>query len=114
MKHSTSQLTKPDLARFEKLRAFGCIACFIEGLIFVRCGTVEVHHTLSGNKRRGHEFTMPLGQWHHRGEPLPDYTKAQMREQFGPSLAEGSKPFHERYGSDEEIMARIDLLIGMT
>jgi hypothetical protein len=29
-----------------------------------------------------------------------------MRDHYGPSLADGSKPFHAAFGSDAELLAR--------
>jgi hypothetical protein len=35
-----------------------------------------------------------------------------MTEQFGPSLARGSKPFHEAFGTDDELLAEVERLLG--
>jgi hypothetical protein len=43
--------------------------------------------------------------WHHRAEPWAGQPIAWCRQSLGPSLAEGSKPFHEFFGSDEELLA---------
>ena len=38
-------------------------------------------------------------------------TKDQATQTWGPSLADGSKPFHERYGSDDELLAKTNELL---
>ena len=78
------------------------------------CGSTEVQHPLSGNKRRGHEYTYPLGRWHHQGIPLQGVSSAEMRVRFGPSLKLESKEFHKRFGSDDALIARTDELLGIT
>ena len=42
----------------------GCIICLIEGR---GESQAEVHHLLSGGRRMGHLFTIPLCALHHRG-----------------------------------------------
>ena len=71
--------------------------------------TPEVHHLLSGNRRRGHQFTIPLCRWHHRSDSY--ITKSQATELYGPSLALNSKAFHERYGSDDSLLAKTNELL---
>lgn len=76
-----------------------------------QCGVTEVHHTLSGGRRRGHEFVVSLGAWHHRAVTLPNWTAEQMADWFGPSLALGSRPFHEAFGTDSELLAQVNKLL---
>ncbi|MGP1667490.1 MAG: Ref family recombination enhancement nuclease [Rhodanobacter sp.] len=63
----------------------------------------EVHHLLSGNRRIGHQDTLPLCPHHHRA----------IGKGLGPSLANGSKPFHAEYGSDQELLAMTDRALGL-
>lgn len=65
---------------------------------------VERHHTLSGGIRRGHAFTFGNCVWHHRALMLPGYVTSSMTARYGPSLAKGSKPFHQVYGSDDSMI----------
>ncbi|UXB21938.1 hypothetical protein K7566_09630 [Stenotrophomonas maltophilia] len=37
--------------------------------------------------------------------PLEGSTFATMRQIYGPSLMDGSRTFHETYGSDDELIA---------
>jgi hypothetical protein len=79
----------------------GCIACSQLG----RYSQPEVHHLIRGNKRRGDEFTVPLCPAHHRGV-------GHVSILHGPSLAHGSKPFRERFGSDEYLLEQTNLRLG--
>ena len=98
--------------RFRRLKEIGCIASWLDGLPGV---PAEIHHLnmggRAGNKRRGDEFTIPLSAWHHRGVPRDGYTVTQMRMLYGPSLALHSKAFRQRYGADDELLAKVDDLI---
>jgi hypothetical protein len=93
--------SRRDLSRFDALQRIGCIACRILGVH----SQADVHHVLSGGRRRGHQDTIPLCPWHHRGV-LPPH------QDLGPSLANGSKPFHARFGRQEELLTMVNELIG--
>lgn len=101
MKHSTGKPSKAEAARMSAIKDGECLCCWIDGNPSY---CPEVHHLISGNRRRGHMCTIGLCAWHHRAviEQLP---RSQMRALYGPSLAEGSKPFNARYGSDDELLA---------
>ena len=124
MRHSTGTPTKAEQARMDAMKEMGqCVACYQIG-IHGR-GHIEIHHLLSGNKRIGHMATVSLCVWHHRGV-LPDrivldddsevnYRYAPASEipgWIGPSLAHGSKPFRAKFGSDAELLALQNALIG--
>jgi hypothetical protein len=103
----TKRATKAERERMDALSRMPCIACLIRNSI--SCAPVEVHHLLSGNKRRGHKFTIPLCAWHHRGE-YSNYLwdRASVEAYRGPSLARSSKRFHEVFGSDDELLALVN------
>lgn len=88
----------------ESLRAVGLAGCDIEG--------VDVHHTKSGNMRRGHMYTVGLCLFHHRRHPFEGTTCKEMVVLFGPSLLDGGKAFAEVFGSDEELLDRQNQLLG--
>lgn len=103
-------------ARFDALRAIGCVCCRkneLDGRFNKAYLPVELHHLNGGGhhgqKRRGDEFTVPLCVWHHRGIGLGSYMKAM----YGPSWAKGSKPFRAVYGTDDELLALANRLIGV-
>ncbi len=93
--------------RFEAIKRIGCICCLIRSNASVAC---EIHHLVSGNKRRGHEFSIGCCEWHHRGVCYGGSKRAT--ELLGPSLANGSKPFHAAFGSDDELLDYQNNLLG--
>lgn len=99
--------TKADLARFRKLQQIGCIACRSRGVY----SQGDVHHLLSGGRRRGHQFTIPACAWHHRGQPPDDLTVAEANRYYGPSLARAPKSFRAEFGDDETLLATVNKLI---
>lgn len=109
MKHSTGTPTKIEAKRMDTIKDIAiCMCCQQRKLL---ASAVEVHHLLSGNKRMGHMFTVGLCVWHHRGIPMYGYTRRQMREIYGDSLAEGSKIFRAQFGSDMDLLAIQDEML---
>jgi hypothetical protein len=84
-----------------RIPLIGCLACRQEGLFT----QAEVDHLIDGGVRLGHRFTIGLCSWHHR---------AAAPRRPGPARAQGSKPFHATYGSDAELLAVQDQLVGWT
>lgn len=111
MRTSTHKPTKAEAARMSKLKAMACIACHSGKARLMNVSGSEVHHLLSGNRRRGHMFTIPLCAWHHRAAIGPLWTKKYAREMLGPSLADGSKPFHAMFGSDDSLLEATNKLL---
>ena len=99
--------TKADQARFNAFQRIGCVACHMSD----RWSPADVHHLLSGGRRRGNRYTIPLCPWHHRGLPAAGQSLKDMRDLFGPSLALTSKDFRGEYGDDEGLLALTDGLI---
>lgn len=108
VKHSTPRPTKADQKRFEALLKAGCLACLQRVQLF---RVPEIHHLLSGNKRRGHRFSVPLCSYHHRNVPIGPMSLKEHRELLGPSLAKESKAFREEFGSDDELLERANRII---
>lgn len=102
MTFSGKHLTKAHLARRAAIHAGNCVAMEQLGIDISGSGAVQWHH-VAGKKR--HDLTVGLSCWHHQAIPLPGYTHQQCRDLFGPSLAEGSKPFHARFGTNAELLA---------
>lgn len=100
MKTPTGRLTAADRARFDAFQRIGCIACWQRK----RYSVPEVHHLLSGNKRRGHRYTVPLCPAHHRGIGHDE-------SQHGPCLAKNSRAFRAAFGADETLLTMTDQLI---
>lgn len=101
-------------ARFSALRQLGCIACKLEKAP-IQCGPTEIHHLTiggrAGQKRRGDLETIPLGRWHHQSIPKPGRNMTQMEELYGPSYRLTSRAFRASYGTDDELLAKVNALI---
>lgn len=110
MKHSTGNPTKAQSERMEKLREFGCVACHLNGER--EKVEAEIHHFLSGNRRIGHDASVPLCPWHHRAAPWFAMTITECLDAYGPSWHQHRRAFRERYGSDTELLAMTNDLIG--
>jgi hypothetical protein len=94
---------KAEAARRDACKAGNCMACEQRGKNVKGMGLVQWHH-LNGKKK--HMETVGLCIWHHMGQPFDFHSHAEMREEYGPSLAEGSKPFHAEFGSNAELLKR--------
>lgn len=92
-----------------------CMACIVwarthpEFRPVVGC---DFHHFKSGNVRRGHLFGVGLCYWHHRQGLDWGLIAPEMRAHYGPSLMDGSRLFHETYGSDDELLALQHEILG--
>jgi hypothetical protein len=92
--------TKADLARFMKLHELGCIACRKAGSGY---RAPDIHHVLRGGRRIGHQATLPLCPEHHR---FPSNGTV-----VGPSLADGSKVFAAKFGTQQELLTEVNNLL---
>jgi hypothetical protein len=93
--------TKADLRRFLKLVEIGCIACRKAGSGY---RAPDIHHVLRGGRRIGHQATLPLCPNHHRWPSNGSVV--------GPSLADGSKLFAAKFGTQNELLHEVNKLIG--
>lgn len=94
-------MNRAEKMRMVAVKEVGCIVALERGLGFVPC---EIHHlTLGGRhgqKRRGHECTVGLNPWSHRGVPFGGMAAERCRELFGPSYAREPRAFRELYPDD--------------
>lgn len=107
---STGKPTTAQVARFEAIHRTGCVACRKRGQV----SHAEIHHLttggLHGQKRRGHDHTIGLCEWHHRGVGV----RAELEPRLGPSYARDPRRFRETFGRDEELLAyQNDLIASM-
>lgn len=108
--------TKEEAARIEAAKVGPCMACLSlvmqqllePGLVVYGC---DYNHAKSGNLRRGHLYGFALCKWHHMRHPLEGNTFATMRQIYGPSLMDGSRTFHEIYGTDDELIEQQTFVI---
>lgn len=109
---STGKPTKEQQARFDAIKEIGCIIARIRGAGFVPC---DIHHLTiggkHGQKRRGHEFTIGLSPWSHRGYPSGGLSAEGSRQVFGPSYALQPRAFRETFGSDDVLLEYQNKLI---
>lgn len=100
--------TAEESAWVDKVKRHGCVCCHWLGLKHDTDGAmVDGHHLLHAGLRRGHLYVVGLCAWHHQGRLIIDWLDhAGHREELGPSLAEGSRPFREYFGDDDWLMER--------
>jgi hypothetical protein len=102
---STGNPTKAQQARFDVIREVGCIVARSLGLGYVPC---EIHHLTIGGKhgarRRGHEYTIGLNPWSHRGVPFGGMSSSRCEAMFGPSYAREPRRFREEIGRDDYLL----------
>lgn len=102
--------SKSDLKRYDALQRIGCVCCKLLG--FHNHG--DIHHIVSSGYRRlsgGNNSTVVLCPYHHRGIIPQGMDRQEVELNFGPSLANGSKPFHARFGTQAELLARTNEVI---
>lgn len=115
---STGKPTAAQVTRWDAMRERGCVACHLNGvdhgLARASYGQgMEIHHLLSGGRRRGHDFTVCLCHYHHQAKflPYPDHGYQEHAEHFGPSLERESRRFHEFYGTDDQLLEYQNLML---
>jgi len=101
---------KMDRARFDMLRRIGCIACRKDGH---RNDQIDVHHLTEGGRRLGHQQTIPLCPWHHRGVIpfLPYPVEQKYLHLTAPSLAVSRRDFEAKYGTQRELLDEVNKLL---
>lgn len=110
MKSSLPKPTKAEQARIERMLLLGCAACAAIGI--PNHHVIEVHHMLSGGKRMGHRFTLPLCRGHHRSEftvvQAGSLTDAQLA-----SIAGGRKLFNAAFGTERRLWEGVQFVLGL-
>jgi hypothetical protein len=93
------------------IKATGCVCCDQLPTQDRTYMTVEFNHHKRGNKRIGNDIGTGECEWHHRGVCLPGFQRRTMTLLFGPSRADGTKPFHARFGSDNDLLERQEAML---
>ena len=98
--------TKAESIHIDRVKRAGCVCCIAQGYPHNPDGPcVEAHHLLSGSLRIGHEATVGLCLWHHKARLIVQgWSFAEHRAHLGPSLLEGSVPFHDHFGDDDALL----------
>lgn len=87
-------------------KSHGCVCCEQLWPRPTNDQTVEFNHHLRAGRRISNDVGTAECEWHHRGVQKYGFTKAAMAKIYGPSRANGSKPFRARFGTDEELRER--------
>lgn len=106
--------TPQESERISLCKKGGCIISAMLGLTpaqRAQLGPAEFHHIKVGNVTVGQRFGYAVSRYFHRGILPRGYTQAQAREEFGPTIM-SSAAFHNRFGSDQELLDRQDDAIG--
>ena len=103
----TKAATKAQQERFSELQRIGCIACNVSRLGFRHA---EIHHITRSGRRLGHDYTIPLCAWCHRAVPDGNLSPKEMEGRIGPSLARNKRRFVEVYGTELELLERVEKL----
>ena len=83
----------------DAITQLGCIVCLLFEKFY---SPAEPHHLLSGGRRRGHLYSIPLCPGHHRFGLNDD--RATSRDQC-------RRRFEARYGTEESLLARTRELV---
>lgn len=109
---STGTPTPAQLHRFAEIQRLGCVCCRLNGDGFVQC---EIHHLNEGDHhgqlRKGHDETVGLCPWHHRGVCRERWTPEDMVAAYGPSWEQQPSAFRARYGGAERLLKYQDDLL---
>ena len=100
--------TKSDLMRYRRLQDMGCI---VAKLFYRAYRDADIHHLTEGGRRLGNKFTIPLSPWLHRGVCDDGRSCADMTAVYGPSLALNKREFVRVYGSERELLAKVNALL---
>lgn len=109
-----------DQDRLDAIHTLPCIACLKEGVN--QPSLTEAHHIVDKGYRKhsgGDQATLPLCGWHHRADVRgcqavcdpPTISNALMV--YGPSLEGHKKMFIKTYGSERDLLAEVDSMIGV-
>lgn len=85
-------MTKAERAWMDAIVQIGCIVCSVTGRGYA---PAEVHHLLSGGRRKGHLFTIPLCWSHHRSGRNDEHIVSRDQNQ---------RRFERRYGTEEYLL----------
>lgn len=99
---------KAEQARMDALSKMQCPCCL---MVLIHYHKVEIHHIVSGNKRLGHWYTIPLCAGHHRGE-FTDTQVMRMSAHDLVAISDGRYAFQTVYGTEKAIWLKIQEVNG--
>lgn len=109
MSHSTGAPTKAQRTRLDALSRMRCLCCEFEKV--QQPWPTEIDHLVDNGYRRlsgGHDATIPLCAWHHRGLCLDGCTTETMTGRYGPSFALRGRLAAVWYGSKRDLLERVN------
>jgi len=102
----TKGATNSEKQRYQNLRRLGCICCRAKGHWF---RDIQIHHITEAGRRLGNEYSIPLCPWHHQGYPVfGDADRGMSERWLGPSLAVSKKKFIAEFGTEKELLKKVD------
>lgn len=84
----------------DAITQLGCICCRTEG----HYSPAEVHHMLSGGRRMGHLYTLPLCYLHHRSGRNDAWIVSRDHSQ---------RRFEARYGKEMDLLTKVQELVAV-
>jgi len=108
---NTATQTKADRDRLSAISEMRtCLCCALEGWHDV---PVTIHHITQAGRRMKdeHQHTLGLCAWHHLGIYNQGMSRKAAESHFGPSLAHSKALFHERYGTELQLLQVQDALV---
>ena len=97
-------MTKEEKSHWDKICAFGCIACHLDG---IKNTYVSIHHCDGRTKPGAHKKVLALCNGHHQSgnkHPNPD------GEPY-PSIHPWKKRFETKYGTQQELIELTNRLV---
>lgn len=107
--HSTGKPTKAQQARLDAIKAMRCVCCEFEKV--QQPWPTEIDHLVDMGNRRvsgGHDATIPLCAWHHRGLQLDGLSVETMTGRYGPSFALRGRLAAVWYGTKRALLATVN------
>lgn len=109
MSHSTGRPTKAQNVRLDAVSRMRCVCCEIEGV--PQPFPTEVDHLVDKGYRihsGGHDATIPVCGWHHRGVCRDGMSSDTMKAHYGPSFFLQAKTAAKWYGTKRDLLARVN------
>lgn len=106
-------MTQAGKKRMGILARLPCLCCVVEGVS--QPWPTEVHHIVDNGYRKhsgGDDSTLPLCAWHHRGLIPDGMTGGEASFTYGPSLATNKRAFVLQYGTERQLLERVNGLLG--
>lgn len=111
---SRKRPTKAQKARLDRLHRLPCMCCVQEGV--EQPFPTEAHHIVDKGYREhsgGHDATLPLCGWHHRGLQTEGWLRMDMNAKYGPSLGLDKRAFKYVYGTERDMLGRVNFALGL-